>query len=158
MVYSYDRTARRENSAQQAIWHAWDTFSGVDKIPERESWTRVLDNYSGGLIIGDDEAVERAGYQMDRRIQTLERQGRSWMSAYNLWLEGKITDESLDRNRLKRDLGKTKMGIETIRKAIVKTKAHAAGADNLTGWGSYTEALEASDRAIDAFGAAISEI
>jgi len=112
-----------ETPLQKAVWNAWDYLDGVDKIPETKALLFVLGGIEGEALISDEvdtiPGFMKLPEKIGRAVKLLEKQTRSWRSAYNLSVEGKIT---LDERRLVQDLTNTRKILATIHKDLETLK------------------------------------
>jgi len=149
--------AQRDTPMQAAIWAAWDTLQGVERIRS----TRSLESEAASLFLTVEVMSElygtsyaRTAEQMSKKVQSLEKQSRSWRTAYTLWREGKI---DVDHNRLVNDLGKTLKKIVEIQKATAQMGGIKREYPEL--WEEvdteYRDTAKASQLAVDAFTKAI---
>jgi hypothetical protein len=147
------RVARNEeNEGQRAIYHAWDIWSGLDRTPERQSFMWIIGDLETALAISGSDSAERLSDKLNRKLNGFERQTYSWRGAVNLWHEGKITDESLDRPRLKRDLAKSLKNVQDVAKLVAKAESEAK---ELGYEDEYAKAVKIIREAENAFNKAI---
>jgi hypothetical protein len=67
-------------------------------------------------LYDDDASMYNAGRKLEKLLDRLEYQSRSWRGGFNLWQEGRI---QLDRARIKGDLEKTIGLLQDINKTMV---------------------------------------
>ena len=156
------RTAkiRPETPIQKAVWNAWDHFEGTEKIRDAASYLTVVGrtglSASTSEAADDEPKIGKLGDQISRSTKAMERQSRSWRTAYNLALEGKI---ELDPKRLAGDLAKTLKAIRATHFKLTQLMMLVASSTD-TAHAPYLktdvdQALRASDSTITAFLAAI---
>lgn len=103
--------------SMQAIWDAWDQLQGTEKVRDSDSFESRADGLFLTVSIVDElynTKYGRSAEKMISKLQSLERQTRSWRSAYNLWSEG----HQIDLKRLAGDLNKTLTSVKAIAGAI----------------------------------------
>jgi len=106
------KTARRETPAEIAIWGAWDAFQGVDKVREYDSFDSACEAFFLSVSMEDDlyeTPFFRLAEKTLRKVRGLDRQSRSWRSAYNLW-----ESHDIDMTRLVRDLQATLDAVKKV--------------------------------------------
>lgn len=106
---------------QAAVWYAWDTLLGVEKIQRRDAAVARAWVYLDSIIMEWDELYgtifDKAAGSAWKTIRSIDKQSRSWRSAYNLWREGKIT---VDGSRMSRDMVKTLSKLHKVQKVFSK--------------------------------------
>jgi hypothetical protein len=148
--------AQKDTPTQAAIWRAWDTLQGVEKVREGDSFESVAQSFF--LTLSIEEVLNgtkygRAADKMYRKLPGIEKQTRSWRAGYNLWREGK----PIDMGRMASDMGKTLASVEKVQNALVgmtgiKREFPAVWAEIMSEFGS---ALRATNRAVEALNSAI---
>jgi len=107
-----------ETPLQKAIWAAWVLFDGPRGSKD---YLRAVGDAAGSVVISDealdDPKLYDLGNKVDKATTAMEKQSRSWRSAYNLSLEGKV---ELDGPRVGRDLDKTLAKMRLVHKILVK--------------------------------------
>jgi len=109
--------AQRDTPTQAAIWHAWDTIQGVEKVREGDSFESVAQSFFLSASIEEGlygTKYARLADAMYRKLPGIEKQTRSWRAGYNLWREGR----GIDRDRLAGDMGKTLASVGQVQKAL----------------------------------------
>jgi hypothetical protein len=112
------KTAKRaETPLEKAVWAAWEEFQSVS---DRYDYLSLVEGVGLSAVTSEAADYEQKIYDIGRKIEraakSMERQSRSWRTAYNLSLEDKI---QLDGKRLAKDLGKTKASIEKAEKMML---------------------------------------
>ena len=152
---------RPETPIQKAVWNAWDHLDGTEKISDRKSFSYLAGGVGLSASIADEDTpgLTNMGSTIDRTVNTIERQSRSWRMAYNLGLEGKI---QVDNQRLAKDLTVTLRGIRKVQALLVKLiqraqdKWHHNGTDRLGDLlGDARAALKMTGETAQAFDTAI---
>jgi len=151
-------TAVAENKAQKAIWHAWDTMAGVEKIREFDSAAGAASYFLSAVQsiddIYDSSWGQKIAGRLQKRLKSMDRQSRGWRSAYNLWVQGK----GINTGRLAQDMRKTLVNIDGIKGDLVDLRKVLRD-EYPEYWGEYQrnwkEADDAADKAVKAFEAAI---
>jgi hypothetical protein len=112
------KTAKRaETPLEKAVWTAWEEFQSAT---DRYDYLGLVGGVGLSAVTSEaadyDQKIYDIGRKIERAAKAMERQSRSWRSAYNLSLEDKI---QLDGKRLAKDLGKTKVSIEKAEKMML---------------------------------------
>jgi len=148
------RQASSETPMQVAIWAAWDAMLGVERVRDADTFIATASSLAMSVSTGGDDLsgtkFERAADGMLKKLKNLEKQSRSWRSAYNLW--DKV---DVDPGRLGRDMEITFKGIVAIQKSIMGMAGIKRTFPNI--WEEegveyeFNRAAKASQNAIEAF-------
>lgn len=146
-----------ENPGQRAIWNAWDAMSGTERVREFDSFEGATSSFAMSVESGPDELMgtfyDKAAEGIEKNLRTLDRQSRSWRTAYNLWLEGR----EVNTDRIVADMAKSLKMIRTIRDVLVrmgKLKSEFPESWDDVSY-DYEKAMPAASAAISAFENAI---
>lgn len=113
MSYDYDRRTAafpspKEDPAAKPISDGWDKMHAFQE--------KATDVFLAMTALYDDTPTYNAGKKLEKLLDRLEYQSRSWRGGYNLWQEGRI---QLDKPRMKGDLDKTIGLLQEINKTMM---------------------------------------
>ena len=116
-IFASDKTAKSD-TLLQLVWNAWDHLEGVERVKERESFLSEIAMLLSSVEVSDeamdDPKLYKLARKLSRDLKSLERQTRSWRSAYNLAKEGR----DIDRARMHKDLADTMKRIKSLIKGL----------------------------------------
>ena len=118
---------RAETPLEKSLWHTWDVFQGTERVrhPYLDALQGIGMDASTSDLADSDPSIHRLGETLLRAARSMEKQSRSWRTAYNLSVEGKI---QLDGPRLAKDLTKTLVAIQKAEKVAASLFKKLAGA------------------------------
>lgn len=115
-----------ETPVQQAVWAAWQLFEGGTRNDYLSLVGSAADDATVSEIGDQDIRVFNLGNKIDKALKSAVAQSKSWRSAYNMSLEGRI---QLDTDRLARDLMQTIINIRKISQLLTALKKLVGGKD-----------------------------
>jgi hypothetical protein len=110
------KTAKRaETRIEKAVWSLWEDFQ-----ISNDDYLSLVESTGLSAVVSEaadyDQNIYKLGQKISRAAKAMERQSRSWRTAYNMSVEGKI---ELDGKRLAKDLAKTKASVVKVERMLI---------------------------------------